>query len=229
MNVASGEYVLFLDSDDLFEKDLTESVLTAASENGSDIVIFNYNQTNSSRKINFKKNKKLINKKVFSYKDASDRIFNIIPPNAFSKLYRKDFLIENNLKFQSLKSCNDSYFALSSLVLAKKITMLDRVLLHYRSNSSGNISSKRGSYYKNIVAVMKNLKEFLTEKGIYKEVEKSFIKAFRNHLRYEYKFVSKENKKDFINYCKTELGDDWNNYKIITKPVIIQKIARLFS
>ncbi len=228
LDIASGEYVLFLDSDDLFEKDLAEAVLKVADENNSDIVIYNYNQTNSARKINFRKNKKLVNKKVFSYKDASDRIFNIIPPNAFSKLYKKSFLIESNIKFQSLKSCNDSYFALSTLVLAKRISLLDKVLLHYRVNALGNISSSRGKHYKNIISVLKDLKEFLISINIYDEVKKSFIKAFVDHLRYEYKFVSNDNKKDFIEYCRSELGEDWKNYEIITKPVIIQKLARIF-
>lgn len=229
LDVAAGEYVLFLDSDDIFEKDLAESVIKVADENNSDIVIFNYNQTTNPQKINFKKNKKLIDKKVFSYKDVPDKIFNIIPPNAFSKLYRRKFLTENNLRFQSLKSCNDSYFALTSLILAARISLLDKVLLHYRVNAVGNISSSRGLHYKNIISVMKNLKLFLEVNGIYKDVQKSFIKAFRNHLRYEYKFVSNTKKKDFINYCKSELGDDWKIYEIITKPVIIQKIVMFFN
>lgn len=228
LEVAEGEYILFLDSDDIFEKDLAESVIKAADENNCDIVIFNYDNTNNHKKINFKKNSGLISKKVFSYKDAQDRIFNIIPPNAFSKLYKKEFLIRNNIKFQSLKSCNDSFFALATLILAERISMLDKVLLHYRVNAVGNISSSRGNHYKNILSVMKDLKEFLTEKEIYDNVKKSYIKAFINHLRYEYKFVSKEYKKAFVQYCKEELADDWKNYEIITKPVIFQKIMQIF-
>ncbi|MBR2526676.1 glycosyltransferase family 2 protein [bacterium] len=229
LDIATGEYVLFLDSDDIFERNLAESVIKAADENNSDIVIYNYDTTTGNKKINFKKNKKLIDKKFFSYKDIPDRIFNIIPPNAFSKLYRRKFLQENNLRFQSLKSCNDSYFALASLILAKQISLLDKVLLHYRINATGNISSSRGVHYKNIISVMKSLKSFLEENSVYNEVEKSFIKAFRNHLRYEFKFVSKENKMDFIEFCKSELGNDWKNYEIITKPVIFQKFVMFFN
>ena len=226
--IAQGDYLLFLDADDIYEPDLAESVLSRALPIDADVVIYNYDRTNGGKKINLKKHK-FCSEEYFSPEKAAKEIFNFGPLNAFSKCFKRVFVLENGIKFQDLKSCNDVYFTMSALALAKRIVVLDKVLVHYRADAQGNISSKRGRYYKNVIIAHNAVKENLIEKNKYELYKHSLVKAFKNSIRYEYKQVTKENKKAFLDYCKKNLGTDWSMYKSITYPILIQKILNTFD
>lgn len=226
--IAQGDYLLFLDADDIFEPDLAESVLNRALPIDADVVIYNYDRTNGGKKINLKK-QKFCSEEYFSPEKAAKEIFNFGPLNAFSKCFKRSFILENGIKFQDLKSCNDVYFTMSALAFAKRIAILDKVLVHYRADAQGNISSKRGRYYKNVLVAHNAIKDKLIEKGKYEIYKHSLVKAFKNSIRYEYKQVSKESRKEFFNDCKNMLGDDWKMYKSVTYPVLVQKVLRLFK
>ena len=51
------------------------------------------------------------------------------------KMFKRDLIIENNLKFQDLKNSNDVPFVFPSIVKAKIIVPIERPLVHYRANN----------------------------------------------------------------------------------------------
>lgn len=230
MQNASGSFLLFLDADDLFEKTLLSDTVRTAEKNNCDIVIFNYNRFSSRSEqenppiANFTKLKAKIEKEVFSYKDTPSHIFNLCPPNPFTKLFRSDFVKKTGLKYQSLTSCNDVYFVLCALSDAETICILDKVLVHYRVDSAGNISSTRGSKAKNIVKAAKAVKEYLESRGKYNLLKKSYLKAFKAFLKYEKSKCSESELKNLKSYCKNELKDNWREFKLIFEVPFLKRI-----
>lgn len=129
--IAKGEYILFVDSDDLIKPELLEQTLKYAD--GVDMVCFNYEEYNPQKIGSFAHGYNLedglySNEEYFveSQKKSS---FVVV---AVAKLYRKDFLLQNNLRFLDGMLYEDNLFYLQCVLKAKNIYSLNLKLYIYR-------------------------------------------------------------------------------------------------
>ena len=111
----------------------------------------------------------------FSCMDIPNEIFNSFLVPAWNKVFKRRFLIENGLKFQNIKRCNDFYFSNVSLVLASNIVLIDEVLLFYRVGMNSNLQSGNDKTPLEFYKAIEALKHFLDEEKIYMSLKKSFI------------------------------------------------------
>jgi glycosyltransferase involved in cell wall biosynthesis len=183
LKYASGEYVIFLDADDFFDKNMLSTVVSKADSEESDIVIFSAryydNQTGKISEPDWLIKKALVPKKTpFSYEDVKDYIFNLTTPVPWNKLYRRSFIDESKLQFQATKRSNDEYFVNISLVLARKISVINERFVYYRVNNATSLQSfsqdDRVDEY-DFYTALKTIKNELYRIGIYYVVERSFI------------------------------------------------------
>lgn len=179
LEIAKGEYLSILDSDDFFELDMLQKLYDRAAENNADITIcdvkFYDTQTNTTQK-SYSINKDYIpDKAIFSYKDMPDYIFNTFQNWSWNKLFRTEFVKTNNIKFQEIQRTNDLYFTCCALVLANKITFVNEELIFYRKGITTNCQSTNYKAPKDFINAFVELKHFLERQGIYSEVKKSYI------------------------------------------------------
>lgn len=156
LKMAEGEYIVFLDGDDIFEDELLEKASGAMKKYQADLVLFEYMHV-PSELIYTKKTIERTNnfrewycKDPFSMDTFQPREFPWWASSPCNRMTRKSFLEENNLEFQDLPSCNDVYFAQMSLFCAKKIICLDdrRVMVYARDHSGPQrISNQRNFIY----------------------------------------------------------------------------------
>lgn len=153
MKNATGEYIIFLDSDDFFDKDLVKESYYQAKINRADIGFYgaNYydNETGKSWRGQWLLAKSFIPKKQpFNYKDCPDTIYQISIECPWTKIFRREFIVQNDLKFQDLYNANDVYFVLCAISMAERIVTLDKALVNYRIGLKNNLqsSSKRCFY-----------------------------------------------------------------------------------
>ena len=180
LKLAKGEYLAFLDGDDFYNLDFLEKMLKKSIDTNSDIVICRANrfdtETGETSKINYSlKTNFLPEKDVFSYKDIPDKIFNISQNWNWNKIFKKDFIEKNNIKFQEIYRTNDLYFTCCALVLAKRISTIDECLVNYRIGMIENSQNTNNLYPLDFYKAFSKLREFLVEKNIYKEVKESYI------------------------------------------------------
>ena len=159
-NNAKGDYCIFLDSDDVFSVDFLSNLYERIVENDSDLCLCGYSLFKSS------KDEKIITNRVdlnFEFEDIQGRedMLIKIPASGCNKLCRTSYLRENNIRFQSLKSDNDMYFALKSVLCTNKICVLhDCELMLYRFNTDFQISANM-----NPLNMMSAINELFLEMG----------------------------------------------------------------
>ena len=165
---AIGDYVIFLDSDDFFHRNLLRDTVSMSLKYDLDICItgayvFNqkygkyYDCYNAYFKGYIPKNK------VFTVEECPENAFLISGSFAWNKLYNLKFLKENNLKFQHLSSINDLYFVFSSYVKAEKIAVCPNKLVYYRIGNSSGITANNDKTPQNIFYAYKAVKDMLIE------------------------------------------------------------------
>ncbi len=134
---AQGKYVIFLDADDFFDPELLEKTYARGVDQNADVVLFSADRYDN-RKGEYLESPWLLEEQyaegrdVFSAEDIHERIFQISSPAPWTKLFRRQFILNEHLQFQGIRSSNDLYFVFSALSIAKRITFIPDVLVHYR-------------------------------------------------------------------------------------------------
>lgn len=129
IELAQGEYIAFVDSDDYIEKEMYEEMYIKSQKTASDIVICGF------RYIYEKEKEVFIPKKEYSYLDIKNK-----PSYVWNKLFKKELLIKNNIIF-SLEShyCEDFVFSFENLISTEKISSLENVMYNYVLHGNNSI------------------------------------------------------------------------------------------
>ena len=181
LTYATGDYVCFLDSDDFFDKNFISELVRSALEHDSDVVVCDFYYYNQIKQIDQKKKVPidLLNMTLIG-ENLKSNIFDI-SPNVWNKMFKRSLITENQIAFQELKTCNDFAFTYQCLAYAKKISLVNIPLVHYRICQDGNISSKRGAHAQNLFCALKFLQQKLTEKKLFEVYCYTFkLRAFRS-------------------------------------------------
>lgn len=144
---AKGEYIIFLDADDMFESDMLEKMAECLRDSSAEVCICGYRK--------YSENTKSIVEEcgLRMIPNITDRKFHIseigedgllycasVPWN---KMCKTEFLRNNNIHFQNLTTSNDVYFAFTACLLAKHIICCEngRPLVTYRVENGNQITS----------------------------------------------------------------------------------------
>lgn len=214
MKAALGEYFLFLDADDIFHEKLCEEAYYKAKYDMADIVLFQayrYNvQSCEKEEMNWVLRENLLPKGIpFSVKDTNQKIYQITTACPWSKMFRSEFVKEQGLQFQNTKNANDVFFVRTALAVAKRITVTKKRLVTYRFNDGSNTQSGKAKAPIEFYKAFKALKEELLKRGIYAEVEQSYVNMVLTESLFNLRTAGNEEAKRIVERLLLEEGFDF--------------------
>ena len=147
MDLANGDFLFFMDSDDILDLKALELTYNAAIEKDVDFVLFkslNYDDANDryyeTEVFSMNKIAAVVGENIFNYKDIGELMFGaIVTP--WSKLYKRDFVMENNLRFPDGLIFEDNVFFYESLLKANRIYFLKEFLFIRRWYDSSSTTA----------------------------------------------------------------------------------------
>lgn len=174
---ATGEYLMFIDSDDCFRENACELMYNAITENNADIVTANYKcmEENGTPWEETMFDKELY--KSGELTEPGERFFYLYCPSVCMKIFNTKMVKKNDIKFLEGVPAEDAYFSSCALLLSKKIYYLEEEIYYYRRRNTGKVST----------SWMRNKKYFLDVNFAFKRIYELFKVADKlDYYKYYY-------------------------------------------
>ncbi|GEN30138.1 glycosyltransferase EpsH [Cerasibacillus quisquiliarum] len=155
LEMVTGEWITFVDSDDWVEPDMLSFSMKKAIDTKSDIIIWSYFKNYFNKQIPlslvpggdqiFIDEKDLLClKSIYQMMGESRVKESVSAGTVWCKLYKRNIIEDNNLRFKvGLTRAQDSVFSIHAFMIAEKIAYFDKNLYHYRINNSSTCSGTR--------------------------------------------------------------------------------------
>lgn len=144
VELSSGEYITFIDNDDYLEVDYLEKFMLESDD--FDIIVGGYKRVNDDKVLYEKK----ISKTNWS------KYENVAP---WAKLIKRQFLIDNNIKFFSHSIGEDIIFSMDLYTLTDKIKVLDYCGYNWYFNNDSVSNTTQKVFDKNILLLFDKMME----------------------------------------------------------------------
>jgi len=168
---ATGEYLVFWDSDDYFYETALEKMYLKCKADDADVCICNGKQFLQKKQVEIPAhsclNVKLLPENIpFNIATNPDIILNITHMAPWNKMFRREYIENLNLDFQATRNANDIYFVANALCNAKRITVVNEALVCYRIEIMG-LSSSLSKGIETPIRVWMDTAESLKKQGVF--------------------------------------------------------------
>ncbi len=155
-NLAKGEYICFIDSDDYIEPNYFSSFMNAINEHHPDMVCCNYFENESKKVVDEKFDNQFLNledmKKVVYPYLIRDTRFGYIKPTVWAKAFKKDLYIKNVCK-EDIRIGEDLVVTIPMMLESKSMFLLSAPLYHYRTVGTSMINAKKPRSYSDPIRI----------------------------------------------------------------------------
>ncbi len=190
MSRASGEYILFLDPDDYYEKDLLKTVDSIIEEGAEkpDIVVYSlmeeYYRNKTDSEPYYTKIHSMPDGRYTEPKDIHRAVRNMEMETMlgypWNKAYRLSYLREHDAKYPVITHVEDILFNVAAFQQCKILTVTDKPLYHYRNSGQTRLT---GKYLPEYFALQKRrISAVLKQQEIWGEKDEKDYPEFESYM-----------------------------------------------
>lgn len=211
LQLAQGEYIAIVESDDFAEKDMCEKLYTIAKNNDADCVKANYYEFSNN-------GRKLINaidsfecEKVFTSKENLHK-FNNQFICIWAGIYRKKFLLEKHISFLATPgaSYQDLSFWFKVFVMADRCLFIKDAFLNYRVDNCNSSVKSRDKVFC-VCDEMLECKRYLLNNGIMQDFLPYYSKLLFDVYQWNLERIAAKHIKIFIKTTYVDINDAIGN------------------
>lgn len=159
IQMANGEYIIFVDSDDYIDPDLVEKVYMHIRKWEADICVYSHRHVGEQIRELPLEGK---TKRAMNVRDNKE-LLGVMPPILWDKMFSAE-LIQNSDILMSNRMCEDLVFNAQLYVKANKICFLDIPFYNYRYTRIGNFSTNYQKYHE-VEQSVDELNEVFSQNG----------------------------------------------------------------
>lgn len=201
----TGEYVMFVDSDDFCQPDMVEQMVAVVQETGCDTCKSSFNRVDMEGNFLYAETvipgafagtqvqQELLPRLIGSAPDKKDSI----PMSACCTMYSMEIIRSNSLRFVSERQwiSEDIIFNISYYALANRVVLSDYIGYNYRINPHSLTTSYRADRFEKCLALYHEEARVLAEAGLYELCRYRLVRQFMLYLRMCFAQVSPQSSK----------------------------------
>ncbi len=202
LTVANGEYVLFIDSDDWIDVDCLQKSTPILEQYQADVGMYslvrNYDMPIAEPYYKCKYDYIQTLNGITAFKIMSGKYdFGItISPSPVNKIYKKKYLIDNNITFLEDVYYEDIFWGFRTLLANGKVVTIPNIKYHHYKRIGSIVQSLSEKHFDDLEKIFIIIKKFLNEHNIYDEYVFDYYKIFERFynllIRQIFEFSSSE-------------------------------------
>ena len=214
LELATGDWITFVDSDDWVSVDCYEEFSKAADS--KDFEIFMFNGASFKENENNPKDVALSdfffiedwNKKsgeLCTFKDCKNPFEGNL--SVYNKIYRRSFIENLNLKFEKFSLMEDELYWIEAFLGAKAVYLCDKIMYFYRQQKASTIHNLDKNVF-DIFPVLDKIKQKLIEYDYYDIAKYAFLQHKFRQFAFFFLAIPENLREEFYNKAKADLAKE---------------------
>ena len=180
LDLATGDYIAFIDSDDIAEECWIDTMVTILNNYSADMCECRFDKYYIDRYEKLDENLKDIN--VFSSEEYLNQYLDDWTCSLFwTKLFKRE--LTENIRFRKERRCiDDEFYTYKVISNAKKIVKINNILYHYRQRKSSAVQSRKNQLQITKDAIELRIERYNWIKKKYPQIRKKYLDSDMNFL-----------------------------------------------
>ena len=173
---ATGDYIMFIDSDDILERKAISYLVKKAMQYDTDVIVYGYYMFLDDVRRRRPVRNKYKNGLLCSSREISEKVFQITRSMPWDKFIKTEFLRKTGLQYQPMRVSEDIYVNRTMMTEADRIYFTGKRFLNYRIGNQDSLQGKINRYPAEFLKGNLAIAEELQRIGTYEIYKSSFEK-----------------------------------------------------